>query len=89
VSLIRKLWSEDRVSFNGGFYTTDSATIYDKPERMPPVYIAGVGPMTAKYTGRVAEGFICTSGKPSELCSETPRPTVAAGLGAAGRAPTT
>ena len=32
VRLINKLWTEDRVSFEGQFYRTANATIYDKPK---------------------------------------------------------
>ncbi len=87
VKLIRKLWSEERVSFEGEFYRTEKATIYDRPERMVPIYIAGAGPMISKYAGQVADGFICTSGKAPELYRETLLPSVAAGLQAAGRLP--
>ena len=87
VTLIRKLWSEDRVSFEGTYFKTDNATIYDRPDDMVPIYIAAGGPLMAKYTGRVADGFICTSGKPRELYAETLLPNVAAGLEDAGRAP--
>src|ERR1700686_3423387 len=31
LTLIRQLWSEERVSFKGRYYRTDRATIYDKP----------------------------------------------------------
>jgi len=86
VGLIRRLWSEERVTFEGEFYRTENATIYDRPDEMVPIYIAGAGPMIAKYAGRVAEGFICTSGKAEELYRETLLPNLEAGLGAAGRA---
>lgn len=86
VGLIRRLWSEERVTFEGEFYRTESATIYDRPDEMVPIYIAGAGPMISKYAGRVAEGFICTSGKAEELYRETLLPNLEAGLGAAGRA---
>lgn len=85
VTLIRKLWSEDRVTFEGEFYKTESATIYDKPKEMVPIYIAGAGPMIAKYAGRNADGFICTSGKKWDLYTETLLPNVAEGLKLAGR----
>ncbi len=87
VRLIRKLWSEEQVSFEGEFYRTENATIYDRPDKMPPIYIAGAGPMIAKFSGRIADGFICTSGKPMELYSEKLLPNVAAGLEASGRKP--
>ena len=31
IELIRRLWSEERVSFDGEFYKTRQATIYDAP----------------------------------------------------------
>ncbi len=85
VTLIRKLWSEERVTFEGKFYCTENATIYDRPDEPPPIYIAGAGPMIAKYSGRVADGFICTSGKPIELYTDKLLPNVTAGLAAAER----
>jgi len=86
VRLIRRLWTEDRVSFEGEYYQTLSATIYDRPADPVPIYIAGAGPMIAKFAGQHADGFICTSGKAPELYRETLLPNVEAGLAAAGRA---
>lgn len=85
VRLIKLLWSEERVTFEGEFYRTEGATIYDRPETPVPIYVAGAGPMVAKFAGRVGDGFICTSGKPWELYRETLLPNVAAGLEAEGR----
>jgi coenzyme F420-dependent glucose-6-phosphate dehydrogenase len=87
VKLIRTLWSEERVSFAGDYYRTEKATIYDRPEKQPPIYVAGAGPVISRYAGQVAEGFICTSGKAPELYTETLLPNVAAGVSAAGRTP--
>lgn len=85
VSLIRKLWSEERLSFHGEFYKTERATIYDRPTTMVPIYIAAAGPMVAKYAGRAADGFICTSGKDMGLYTETLLPNLAAGIEASNR----
>ena len=85
IELIRRLWSEERVTFEGAFYQTDKATLYDRPERPIPLYVAASGPTAAKLAGRVADGFICTSGKPAELYRETLLPKVAEGIEAAGR----
>lgn len=86
ITLIRKLWSEERVSFEGEFYRTQNATIYDLPEKMVPIYVAGAGPLNAKYAGRVGDGFICTSGKGAELYVDTLLPNVAAGRAESERA---
>ncbi|MDN3565026.1 glucose-6-phosphate dehydrogenase (coenzyme-F420) [Paeniroseomonas aquatica] len=85
VTLMRQLWSEERVTFEGTYYRTEKATIYDKPEQMVPIYVAAAGALVAKYAGRAGDGFICTSGKKPELYTETLLPNVAAGLEAAGK----
>ncbi len=85
VELMRRLWTEDRVTFDGEYYRTESATIYDKPDEPVPIYVAAAGPTASKFAGRVADGFICTSGKAPELYSETLLPNVQTGLEKAGR----
>jgi coenzyme F420-dependent glucose-6-phosphate dehydrogenase len=85
VLLIRKLWTEERLSFEGQYYRTKNATIYDRADPAPPIYIAGAGPLMAKYAGESGDGFICTSGKAPELYRETLVPNVRAGALAAGR----
>jgi coenzyme F420-dependent glucose-6-phosphate dehydrogenase len=87
LDLIRRLWSEERVTFEGAYYRTRNATIYDRPATPVPIYIAGAGPMITKYAGRTADGFICTSGKSPDLYTGTLLPNLAAGEAACGRAP--
>jgi coenzyme F420-dependent glucose-6-phosphate dehydrogenase len=86
VTLIRKLWSEERVTFEGEFYRTQNATIYDKPEELVPIYLAAGGPLNAKYAGRAGDGFICTSGKGAELYVDQLLPNVAIGRSESDRA---
>ena len=87
VQLMRELWSGERVTFDGQYYQTVDATIYDRPDGGIPVYVAAGGPVVARYAGRAADGFICTSGKGMELYTDKLLPAVAEGLEAAGRAP--
>jgi coenzyme F420-dependent glucose-6-phosphate dehydrogenase len=86
VRLIRQLWTEDRVSFEGQFYRTNKATIYDRPDELVPIYLAGSGPAATRYAGRMGDGYITTSGKAPELYTDTLLPAVAEGAGKAGRA---
>src|ERR1700694_359130 len=79
VRLIRQLWSEQLVTFDGEYYHTRNATIYDRPERPVPIYIGAGGPQVAKYAGRAGDGLICTSGKGMELYSEQLLPSFADG----------
>ena len=66
-------------------YKTENATLYDRPEQPIPIFVAAHGAVMAKFVGRNADGFICTSGKPSTFYNETLLPNLAQGLSAAGR----
>ena len=70
LQLIRALWSGERTTFNGHYYHTVDAKLYDIPDRPIPLYIAAGGPQMAKYAGRVGDGIICTSGKGMDLYTE-------------------
>ncbi|HSY14864.1 MAG TPA: glucose-6-phosphate dehydrogenase (coenzyme-F420) [Jatrophihabitantaceae bacterium] len=85
VTLIRRLWTEERVSFDGDYYRTDKATIYDRPEHQVPLYLAGSGPAATRYAGRTGDGYITTSGKTPELYTDTLLPAVREGATKAGR----
>jgi coenzyme F420-dependent glucose-6-phosphate dehydrogenase len=85
VALMRALWTGERVTFDGEYYQTTDATVYDRPDEPVPVYIAAGGPVVAKYAGRAGDGFICTSGKGMELYTDKLLPAVAEGAAAAGR----
>jgi coenzyme F420-dependent glucose-6-phosphate dehydrogenase len=84
IRLIRLLWREERVDFEGEWYRASKATIYDRPEEPVPIYVAASGPLAAKLAGRVGEGFICTSGKDPALYDEL-LGKVSEGAEAAGR----
>jgi coenzyme F420-dependent glucose-6-phosphate dehydrogenase len=86
IRLIRALWEGERVDFEGTWYRTSRATIYDRPEEPVPIHVAASGPLAAKLAGRVGDGFICTSGKGAELY-ETLLAAVREGAEAAGRDP--
>jgi coenzyme F420-dependent glucose-6-phosphate dehydrogenase len=85
VRLIRELWTGERVTFEGDYYRTENATVYDRPDAPVPIYVAAGGPQVARYAGRAGDGFICTSGKGMELYTEKLLPAVAEGREKAGR----
>ncbi|GHO62152.1 F420-dependent glucose-6-phosphate dehydrogenase [Ktedonobacter sp. SOSP1-85] len=87
VRLIKQLWQEDMVTFNGEYYHTLNATIYDKPKQPVPIYIGAGGPVAAKFAGREGDGFICTSGKGDELYRDKLLPAMEEGARAAGKDP--
>jgi coenzyme F420-dependent glucose-6-phosphate dehydrogenase len=87
VKLIRLLWTEQSVTFDGEYYHTRNATIYDRPQQPIPIYVGAGGPQVAKYAGRAGDGLICTSGKGMELYSEQLLPSFADGAKESGRDP--
>ncbi|MEO6532221.1 MAG: glucose-6-phosphate dehydrogenase (coenzyme-F420) [Pseudolysinimonas sp.] len=85
VELMRELWTRDRVDFDGAYYSTHGASIYDRPETPIPVYVAAGGPVVARYAGRAGDGFICTSGKGMSLYTDELIPAVREGAEKAER----
>jgi coenzyme F420-dependent glucose-6-phosphate dehydrogenase len=86
IELMRRLWTEERVTFDGEYYRTERATIYDRPPEPVPIFVAASGPLAAKLAGRVGDGFIVTSGKRAELYEEL-NAALEEGARAAGRDP--
>ena len=85
IELMRSLAREERVTFEGDYYRTAKATVYDRPEVPVPIYVAASGAVAARLAGRVGDGFICTSGKAPELYREVLLPALAEGLEKSGR----
>ncbi len=84
---MQRLWREELVTFEGKYYRTRLATIYDRPREGVPLYIAAAGATAAELAGRVADGLICTSGKAWELYRDTLLPSLVRGAEQAGRDP--
>jgi coenzyme F420-dependent glucose-6-phosphate dehydrogenase len=58
IRLMRELWARERVTFEGDYYRTIDATIYDRPHGGVPIYVSAGGPQMAKTAGRIGDGFI-------------------------------
>jgi coenzyme F420-dependent glucose-6-phosphate dehydrogenase len=85
IELIGRLWREDFVTHEGTYYRTGNLTVYDRPEEPVRLFVAASGPAAARLAGRMADGFICTSGKGMELYAETLLPAVREGTEKAAR----
>ena len=87
VALIRQLWTEERVTFEGDFYQTQMATIYDLPAEQVPIYLAASGPIATRLAGEIGDGFITTSGKEEELYTDRLLPALGEGAAKSARRP--
>lgn len=70
IKLIRRLWEEEFVEFEGEYYRTKGATVYDKAPIPVPIFVGASGEVASRLAGRTADGFICTSGKGMDLYSK-------------------
>lgn len=67
VRLMRQLWSEDAVTYEGEFYTTHELTIQPKPVQQPlPVWFGGRSPAAYKRVARLGDGFLGSYQSPAE-----------------------
>jgi len=60
IALMRRLWTEERVTHQGRFYAVDDAGIGVKPVRSggPPVYIAGQADVSVRRAARIGDAWL-------------------------------
>ena len=58
LDVVRLLWSGEKVSFKGEFFTVEDIQLGLKPESNIPIYIASLSPKTQKFAGANADGAI-------------------------------
>ncbi|HET8569042.1 MAG TPA: TIGR03557 family F420-dependent LLM class oxidoreductase [Candidatus Limnocylindria bacterium] len=87
VKVIRMLWTDDYVTFEGRHVRVKDAKIFDKPVRPIPILTAASGPKAAEQAGRDADGLIVTSGKGQELYRDVLLPNFTKGARDAGKDP--
>jgi alkanesulfonate monooxygenase SsuD/methylene tetrahydromethanopterin reductase-like flavin-dependent oxidoreductase (luciferase family) len=60
IALMRKLWIEDRVTFQGKFYSVKDHGISLKPHRAggPPVWVAGLVEAAVKRAARIGDAWL-------------------------------
>ncbi len=87
LQIMRRLWTEPSVTFEGRFYQLDDATIFPKPVNRPiPQYVAtGRADAALRRAGRYGDGWFTTVCEPEEFAEDRQR--VAAYARAAGRDP--
>src|SRR5580704_17831811 len=60
IGLMRRLWTEDRVTHQGRFYTVNDAGIGVKPIRPggPPLYIAAQADVSVRRAARIGDAWL-------------------------------
>ncbi len=62
IGLLRRLWSEPLVSFEGRFDRIERACINPRPSRQIPIWIGGFGERAFRRGGRLGDGFTFAGG---------------------------
>ena len=62
VTLIRQLWSGQRITFQGRYFQTNQLKLYDPPPSPPPIFVAAGGPKSAHLAGQYGDGWITEAG---------------------------
>jgi probable F420-dependent oxidoreductase len=68
IRVMRLLWTEDEVSYQGEFFKLDRVTIFPKPwQTPPPIWIGGKSEAAQRRTARLGDGWIPSFITPEEF----------------------
>ena len=62
IAIIRSLWEQDWVSFDGRYHRIEQARLFDKPPAPIPIYVAAGGPKSARLAGQYGDGLVTVGG---------------------------
>ncbi|MCB2079764.1 MAG: LLM class F420-dependent oxidoreductase [Novosphingobium sp.] len=62
IGLLRQLWTEPLVEFDGQFDKVDRAALNPKPKRSIPIWCGGFADIALQRAVRIGDGFICADG---------------------------
>jgi probable F420-dependent oxidoreductase len=71
IVLMKKLWTEEHVTFEGQFYSVRDLTLLPRPYQKdgPPVWVGGRSKAAFRRVGRLADGWLVSSVTPSEVAA--------------------
>jgi probable F420-dependent oxidoreductase len=69
IVLMRRLWSEQDVTFKGKFFAVENATVMPRPWQKNglPIWIGGRSEAALRRTGRLGDGWLVSSVSPAEV----------------------
>ena len=83
LTLIRRLLSEESVSFQGDFFAVESARVGPRPARPLDIWLGGSAPGALRRVGRLGDGWLASFLTPAEAGAG--RLAIQAAAAAAGR----
>jgi coenzyme F420-dependent glucose-6-phosphate dehydrogenase len=70
IRIIRRLFTEEFVEFDGTFWTLDGANLYTGPDEAPPIHVAGNGTTSARMAGDLGDGYVTVYEDPDRVTGE-------------------
>ena len=72
IKIVKKLWSDDQVDYDGEFYKLRSAFVNPKPVQKPhlPIWVGANSRLALRLTGELGDGWIPTRTTPETLASD-------------------
>lgn len=69
IALMRRLWTEENVTFNGKYFSVEEVTIMPRPwqKNGPPIWIGGRSEAALRRTGRLGDGWLVSSVSAQEV----------------------
>jgi probable F420-dependent oxidoreductase len=69
IVLMRRLWTEENVSFNGKFFSIQDVTITPRPWHKggPPIWIGGRSQAALRRAGRLGDGWLVSAASAAEV----------------------
>ena len=63
IALLRACWSDERIDFNGSFYSSTAMAMEPKPPQggKLPIWIGGSAPRALERVGRLGDGWLATA----------------------------
>jgi coenzyme F420-dependent glucose-6-phosphate dehydrogenase len=74
LEIIHRLFAGEKLSFQGSYYTTETAKLYSPPTGQLPVLMAAGGPKSAAFAGRYADGLITSVKQPEDTVAKVIEP---------------
>ncbi len=62
IAVLRQLWSEELVTYNGRFDTIDEAGINPLPPKPIPIWMGGYADVVLRRAGRLSDGYMAQEG---------------------------
>jgi probable F420-dependent oxidoreductase len=71
IVLMKRLWSEEKVTFDGQFYSAHDLTLLPRPYQKggPPVWVGGRSKAALRRVGKLADGWLVSSVTPKEIAA--------------------